>query len=353
MPPGDARVTTRAATWRRLPCPPVIFDPPTRTRRRWSRLIWPALIAAAVTLAVVVSSAGEETRTELEYLEQIQSQSSKLARSGDALRDVVSRLQRIDRTEFVTVIDGINDDLAEGLTLTDEQPPIVSLVSVHALYRETLETWSDGVSLFATAILTAADEPENTIVVDEVAAALSEIRAGDRSYARMVEAMARDDVPEPLSPMPSVTLMPADARILSLAAAYVDSARSENSALALRPGLRVSQLLAAPEWQENPDGLIVMPSTTEVTFSVVISNTGNIRSAAIPLVLEMIGGAEPVRLTNEVPELDPTQQVTVIFDPLAVEPGGIYQVSASLVVTGNDTSFEDNEISVEFTVNEQ
>ena len=332
----------------------MIFDPPTRTRRRvLTRLIWPLLIVIAVVLAVVVSAAGEETRVELDYLGRIQAQSSELAKSGDALRDVISRLQRIDRNEFVSVMDGISEDLTAGLSLTEEDPPIPSLVSVHALYRETLETWQTGVRTFGDAILAAADEPDNQAAVDAVAEGLAEIRAGDETYSRMVAAMSRDDIPEPLAPMPGVVLMPAEGRLLSLAASYVDSARSENSQLALRPGLRVSQLISEPEWQVNPENQAVMPATNSTIFSVVVSNVGNVASEVVPLVLELIGGPEPVRLTDEVGPLGPGQQVTVMFDPVDVEPGGIYEIRATLAVSGNDSSFEDNEIAVEFRVNEE
>lgn len=319
----------------------------------WSRLIWPLLIVAAVVLAVVVSAAGEETRIELDYLQSVQSQSADLARSGDAMREVVSRLQRIERTEFVTVLDGITDDLDAGLALTEQGAPIDSLVAVNALYREALETWKRGLIGFEAAVLTAADEPENLAVVDSVADSLAELRAADRAYARMVEAMGRDDVPEPLAPMPAVTLMPAEGRLLSLSVAYVDSARSENSSLALRPGLAVSQVTPEPEWQINPEGQAVMPATSSVVFSAVVSNVGNIASEPVPIVLELLGGPELVRLTDEVGPLQPDQQVTVVFEEIAVDPGGVYQVRAGLAVTGNDVSFEDNEIIVEFSVNEE
>lgn len=332
----------------------MIFDPPTRSRRRLLvRLIWPLLIVIAVILAVVVSAAGEETRVELDYLKSIQSQSADLARSGDALRDVISRLQRIDRTEFVTVVDGIRDDLAAGLALTEQDAPIPSLIGVHALYREALETWESGVAAFAAGVLVAADEPENPAAVDAVAEGLAEIRAGDRAYARMVDAMGREDVPEPLAPMPAVTLMPAEGRLLSLADSYVDSARSENSELGLRPGLAVSQVIADPEWQVNPDDQAVMPATTAATFSVVVSNVGNIRSETIPLVLELIGGPEPIRITDQLLPLEPGQQMTLVFEPITVEPGTVYEVRATLAATGNDSSFDDNEIAVEFRVNEE
>ena len=330
----------------------MIFDPPSRTRRRfWNRLIWPLLVIIAVVVALVVSSAGEDTRIELEYLESVQDQSADLARSGDALRDVVSRLQRIERNELVTVIDGIEEDLAAGLELTEPGPPLNSLIAVNALYREALETWRTGVTGYEAAILLAADEPDNLGAIDGVADALAEIRAGDHAYARMVTAMGREDVPEPLSPMPAVTLMPAEGRLLSLAAAYVDSARSENSSLALRPGLAVSQIVPEPDWEINPDGQPVLPATQSVVFSVVVSNVGNVDSDPAPVVLELIGGPEPIRITDEVGMLEPDQQVTIVFDALDVEPGGIYEIRASLAVTGNDVSFEDNEISVEFTVN--
>lgn len=317
----------------------------------WSRLIWPLLVVAAVVVALVVSSAGEETRVELDYLENVQGQSADLARSGDALRDVVSRLQRIERNELVTVIDGIEQDLTAGLELTDQGPPIDSLIAVNALYREALETWESGVTGFETAILASADEPSDLGAVDAVADALAEIRAGDHAYARMVAAMGRDDVPEPLSPMPAVTLMPAQGRLLGLAAAYVDSARSDNSGLALRPGLAISQIVPEPEWQVNPEGRAVLPATTTVVFSVVVSNVGNVDSDPAPLALELIGGPEPIRLSDEVDVLEPDQQTTIVFDGMGVEPGGLYEIRANLVVTGNDVSFEDNEISVEFSVN--
>lgn len=318
-----------------------------------TRLIWPLLIVVAVVLAVVVSAAGEETRVELDYLGRIHAQSSDLAKSGDALRDVISRLQRIDRNEFVSVIDGIVQDLDAGLALTEGDTPIPSLVSVHALYREALETWETGLGVFSEGILAAADDPENPTVVDTVAEGLAEIRAGDRAYARMVAAMGREDIPEPLAPMPAVTLMPSAGRLLSLADSYVDSARSQNSQLGLRPGLGVSQLLSEPEWQVNPENQAVMPATTSATFMVVVSNVGNIRSEVVPLVLELIGGPEPLRLTEDIGPLEPEQQVTVVFDPFEVQPGGIYEIRATLAVTGNDSSFVDNEISVEFRVNEE
>ena len=61
---------------------------------------------------------------------------------------------------------------------------------------------------------------------------------------------------------------------------------------------------------------------------------------------------EPIREQAEIAPLQPNQQVTTIFGPLEVEPGGIYQVAAVLVITGEDSNRDDNQIRVQFIVNE-
>lgn len=332
----------------------MIFDPPTRPRRKfWSRLIWALLLGAVIILALVVSAAGDETRTELDYLGQISDQATEIARSGDALRDVVSRLQRIERTEFETVIDGIQEDLDAGLALVAEEPSVRSLMPVQVLYTQALESWDRGVNGFSQAVLEAADDPESVVVVDNMADSLAELRAGDNAYEGMLEAMSGDDVPGPLSPMPEILMMPAEGSLVSLSVSYIDSARSENSELALRPGLRVSMITSDPEWQMNPEDQAVMPATESATFSVVVSNVGNVRSNAETLVFELLGGPESIRVDEEIDPLSPNQQVTVLFEDIPLEPGLLYRARAVLAITGGDASFEDNEIIVEFTVNEE
>lgn len=315
------------------------------------RLIWPLLIAAAVVLAVVVSAAGDDTRVEFEYLDELQTQAVELAKAGDAFREVVSRLQRIERSEFVTVINGIQEDLAVGFEFVAEEPPNESFIAIRSLYRLALTAWSNGIEGFETSVLLAADEPLNTVVVDSMAESLAQLRVGDELYADMVVEMSRDDIPQPLAPMPEVIMQPADAGLVTLSVSYVDSARSSNSGLALRPGLGLSQIVADPTWEVNPSDQAVLPATETVVFSVVVTNVGNVASATDDIVLTLVGGPETVRLQSEIAPLAPGQQTTVVFESLAVESGGLYEVTAALAISENDSNFEDNEIKVEFTVN--
>ncbi len=330
----------------------VIFDPPPR-RRAVTRLILPVLIAVAVIVALIVSASGEETRAEIGYLEEMQAQAFEISKGGDAPREVVSRLHTIDRTEFVTVIDDLRRDLTLAIEFVSEDPPTTSLLPVRAAYREALATWNAGVSGYASSVLTAADDPSNLVVVDSMADSLAELRAGDRLYRALVVEMARDDVPSPLAVMPSVVLMPAQGSLVSLSVAYVDSARSPNSGLALRPSLAISQVVTEPEWQVNPADRAVIPATESIVFFVVVTNSGNVANNPERLILTLTGGPEQVRSQVDVPSLQPNQQTTVVFEPLTVAPGGIYEVDVTLVVTGGDTKLDDNQIVVEFAVNEQ
>ena len=310
------------------------------------------VVGVVVVVSLIVSASGDETRVELEYLEEMQSQTVEISKGGDALRDVVSRLQRIDRTEFVTVIDGIREDLAVALAFVEEVPPTISLSPVRSMYRQALRTWDAGVEEYGLSVLAAADNPESLLVVDTMADALAEMRAGDTFYADLLVEMRRVDIPNPLTPMSAVVLMPAEGSLVSLSVSYIDSARSPNSGLALRPGLAVSMVVSDPDWQVNPNDQVVVPTTDSIVFSVVVTNVGNVASRAEPLVLTLTGGPEQIRERAEIAPLQPNQRVTIIFDPLEVEPGGIYQVAAVLVITGEDSNRDDNQIRVQFIVNE-
>ncbi len=310
------------------------------------------LVVVAVVGALVVSASGDQKRSELEYLEGIQTQAVAISKGGDALRDVVSRLQRIDRTEFVTVIEGLREDLVVGLAFVSGDPPTASLTPVRSLYRQALQAWDTGVRGYSTSVLAAADNPESTLVVDTMADSLGEIRVGDNVYLDLISEMNRDDVPGPLSSMPDVVLMPGEGSLVSLSVSYIDSARSPNSGLALRPGLAVSQIVADPAWQVDPSDQVVVPATESIVFSVVITNVGNVSNGSVPLVLTLTGGPDQIREQADVPALQPNQQVTIIYDSLEVEPGGVYEAAAVLAITGEDSNFDDNEIRVQFTVND-
>lgn len=330
----------------------MIFDPPAKSRRRvLGRLIWPLLVAVVVVVAVVVSASGEEKRTELDYLDEIRSQATDLARSGAALRDLMPRVREIDREEFVTVFEGVQADLDASVAFVATEPPIDSLIPVWALYRQTVQAWHDGVDLLTGAILRAADDPEDVAVVNDVADALGDIRIGDNLFQDLKVEFQRSEIPSPVSPVADVRLSPGEGGLVSLSASYVAAAQASTNGLGLRPGLQVTQVVSDPAWEINVDGQAVVPDTDTIVFSVVVTNVGNVASQPESLTMEMTAGEEPTASVAAVPVLLPDGQTTIIFEPVEVIPDTLYQVEMELVLTNPDSDLTDNTLVVQFTVN--
>ncbi len=314
------------------------------------RLVWPLLVVGVVVLGIVVTASGADTRAQIEYLTDLRDGAADISDGGAALSAITTRLSTVSRVEFTTAMDGIAADLTEAAALADADPPTAAVLPVRALYRQAVTAWEDGVAGLSSGLLHAADNPQDNTAVDEVVAALALLRAGDALWARLLEDMGRDDMPAPMSPFPEIVVSPATGPHLTVGLILVEAARSDQNTLGLRPGLRVSSLVADPEWQVDANDQAVVPLTEQVTFSVVMSNVGNIATEAEQLVLVLEGGAEPVQLVMTVDPLAPERQVTLVFDPIEVVPGLIYQVTASIVVDSPDVDLEDNVIVVQFRV---
>jgi len=315
------------------------------------RFVWPVLIVAAIVLAVVVTAAGEQTRAELGYLDEIRTQAIDLSRSGAALRDLMPKVRTIDRDEYTTVFDSIGANLDVGLAFVTDRPPTDTLVPIWVMYRQVLMTWQSGVDGLSTAILQAADNPEDVGAETDIADALAALRAGDNLYAEFQAEFDLEGVPDPVNPLVDVSLSPADADVLSLASSYAAAAQSSTSSLGLRPGLRVSQIVSDPAWQINVDGQPVVPNTSSIGFSTVITNTGNVASKPGSVELQLTDGVDTLMVQAEVPALQPSGQTTVVFDPMEVQADTLYEVSVTLVDVALDNDLDDNSLRIQFTVN--
>lgn len=319
-----------------------------------ARLLWPTLIGVAVVVAVTVSAAGEQTRTELAYLDEIRAQAADLARSGSIINEVMSRIAEINREEFTTAFDSVTADLDVALEFVAQEPPTESLVPVWALYRQSVESWSGGVNSLAMSILQAADNPEDDIVFNTTGDALAELRTGDHIYQDLQGELERDEIPRPVSPLIDVRMSPTDTALHTQSVSYVNAARRSTSGLGLRPGLRVSQVVTDPEWEVNVDREAVIPATETVGFSTVITNAGNVASEVESVQMNLVdadGGEELVAMVREVVPLQPNGQVTIQFPEVEVAPDIRYTIIIELQLSHPDADPNDNLLTVDFTVN--
>jgi hypothetical protein len=331
----------------------MLIDQPKTRRRTLGRFFWPLVISAAAVVAVVITSAGDDTRAELEYLGELHQSASDLSIGADTLRVVISRLSRIERSELETATNGLREDLETAQELVDRGPTSETLVGVNAAYRRAIEAWTVGVSGFFSGILTAADDPTNTVVADNIANALAELRAGDRLYSDVVRELEAEEVPDPVAPMPEILMLPAEGELFTLSLAYVEAARSPNSGIALRPGLRVASITSDPLWNVDPNDQAIVPATEQLNFSVVVNNAGNIPSEPEPIELTLAGESDPIILSEMIPALQPGQQTAIRFLEIPVTPGSLYEVAAALTDVTNDTDLEDNTLTVLFEVNDE
>lgn len=328
----------------------MVFDPPRPRRRPWRWLV-PLVLVIAALVALAASGEGTRTRDEIDYVNAMAEQIEEIALGGASLREVVPRISSIDRAEWEAVIGSLSSHLATAHQFAQAEPPTTELVAINALYRLALDAWVEGVEALGTGILAAADDPSDSGVVSRLAEAILRLRAGDALHADLLDELDRLGDPDPITPFRPVTLSPGEGVAVTLAVGYTLAARSADNNLALRPGLAVSQLVADPEWQINPDKQVVMPATEEAVFSVVISNLGNLVSVEEQVVLTLTGIDEPSTMTLPVEALAPGAQTTLVFDPLPITPGETYEVAAEIQVTDIDADFEDNVIRVVFLVN--
>jgi hypothetical protein len=301
-------------------------------------------------LGIVVTAAGVETRSQIDYLTRLQADATRVAQGGAALPGVTTRLSTISREEFITAMDIVVGDLETAVAFSDEEPPTAAVLPVRALYRQAVTAWHGGAGALAEAVLHAADNPNDNAAVDRLVAALAQLRVGDAVWAQLLAEMERADIPEPLSPLPDIVMSPASGPLLNVALVYTEAARADTNTLGLRPGLRVSQLVSEPAWQVDSNNQAVVPVTEEIAFSVVMSNVGNVDSEALELILRLEGGPEPVQAAMTVEPLAPGQQVTLVFEPFTVTPGATYLVTATIGTSAPDADLEDNTITLQFRV---
>lgn len=327
-----------------------MFDSPRRRRRR--RIIWPVLITAVAIVAVLVATAGGDARATISYVEEIRSSTLALSRAGSTLTDLVGDLAHVDRSEFESVVMGVEEALDGAAAVAAMEVPEQTLVGASMLFRLAVESWTQGIGEFSDAVLLAADEPTDPTAPDDLAAALVDVRSGDRVYSALLDELARDDVPAPVGEMPDVQLLPVDAPITVLVPAWVIAARVEGSGLALRPSIRIEQVRTSPEWVTSADESVVIPATDTIDLAVVVSNTGNIDSEPATVELTLADQvAEPVVVSEAVPAIAPGMSTSVIFTDLAVVPAQSYQIQLLLTPGGPDAFADDNRFSTAFTIN--
>lgn len=321
-----------------------------RPRSRGHRYVWPLAITLVVLAGLGLARINERAAESVEYMEGIRQSAEALVTPGASLVALGDRIGQVDRAEFLTVTEGVELALAGAALIVEESPTNPELLGAASLYRVAVDTWFDGVNLLSDGVVELADG--SPAGADRLYLGLQEIAAGDRLYQQLREELDRDDVPQPITPLPELVFLSAEIGPGALARLYLVAASGSNSLLALRADLAISSVMANPEWVANTSGELVVRETDLITIGVVVANNGNAPAPLQTLDVELVSPEGQEIRNAEIPELNPGAQTTVTIPDLAVVPGANYQLQVRLVLTITDADPSNNAQTFGFSINE-
>jgi hypothetical protein len=324
-----------------------------RTRRRRRRLVWPLVISLLAVAALLAANVGRRASGTVSYLEAIRAETVTLAQDAGLFVDALARLRSMGRDEFITVLDNLSHDLDRAAGVVATPPEAGAIVGVASLFRLTISAWTEGVEQFRTGVLDAADRPSTAPGADLVTTGLYRLEDGDRLYEALLEELARQEVPDPITPLPSIRFVQTNVPLPIAGSTFAAAAAAEDSLIRLRADLSIEQVSSDPEWVTNPDRTLVIVNTEVMAVEVVVANKGNGPSSPLVLSLDLSGDDGTV-LNDQatVPELRAGEQTVISFSDLAVRPGGLYRLEVRLQITDPDRDVENNARTVDFVINE-
>ena len=321
-----------------------------RPRSRRHRYVWPLIVTLVVLAGLGLARINERAAEAVEYMEGIRRSAEALVTPAASLVALGDRVGQVDRAEFLTVTEGVEQALVEAAATVEETPTNPQLAGGASLYRVTVDTWFEGVNLLSEGVVELADgSPAGG---DRLYLGLQQIAAGDRLYQQLQKELDRDDVPQPITPLPDLAFLSADIGPGALARLFTVAGSASNSLLALRADLAIGSVIADPEWVANTSGELVVRETDLITIGVVVANNGNAPAPLQSLDIELVSPEGQEIRNVEIPELNPGGQTTVTVPDLAVVPGVNYQLQVRLVLTITDADPSNNAQTFGFLINE-
>lgn len=305
-------------------------------------------------LAVAIGLSQVATPSSPLLAEDVRSRAIQVSRRAEVFRDLLARMGSVDRVELQTVTDEALTRISDARTFIAElEEPPAEFAGVLVIFDLALESWAAGTLGLTEHLLAAADGDHGPGLGEQVTDALLELRAGDRLYRELVEALATAEVTQPVSPLPEVRFLPEGYPVGPGGQTMLAQARAEGSPLSLDAALKVEQVTTVPEWVLDTGGTLVVDATDELVVRVVVTNAGNAVSDPTQLFVEIAGGDGSAQsATADVPDLQAGGKTTVTFDPLLVTPGRSYSLVVRLGLAVGEEETADNSRTLLFRVNE-
>jgi hypothetical protein len=289
------------------------------------------------------------------FFEELRSGTAAVAAQASLVGDMLGDVNSVDRIGLDTLAAGVGESIAELRAIAGQAPEEEpSLVGPMVILDEAMLAWEAGTTSLHDLMLQAADGEAAAFVEDEIAAALVDLRSGDRLYAAFVRVVADSDLPPPVAPFPQVSFIPDGYPITVGPGVIVDAATSPDSPLELRAQIAIDQVATVPELIVSTNNEQVVTVTESLTVRVVVRNDGNTGSEPIEVLLTLTAeDGTTVDQTRSVESVDAAAQTTVEFPDLVVVPGWLYELRIRLPIAEAEEESHDNLRTITFRVNEE
>jgi hypothetical protein len=323
----------------------------SRARQRRRRRLWWMLGIAAVLIGIaygVVQVQGESELTR-EYLDTAMEVAEGELAASDSLQTMITNLETLQRAAMIDTLDALESRLAQLTTALEGASPPEGLRRGHVFLQIATASWRNGMATARQGLIAVSDNPLDEAAQALLADGLVDLRVGDSAYRGFLSEMVGVDTTLQGGPFPAISFVP-DAQ-----AALFDP-REIARRLFVTPGLTTQTNLAVADLKLEPgpvgeaDGIPVVPAGSSLTAEVTVSNRGNTDAELITVVLDLVSdSAEPAQSRQVVNSLASGALTTLVFRDLPVEPGGRYEVIATIENADDDAS--DNVIRMLFSVN--
>ena len=307
---------------------------PVRRRqpRRWLLTILIGLIIVAIIVAAVRRRS--EAREVADYLAVAHDVATVEADTADELETIFATITDIERPEVMRRLGNLQAaSQAAAETLAGTAVPAAA-GETNGYLVAAVSSWNSALDLVDDAIILVLDEPAEAGGTDRLQESFDYLRIGDLAYERFLESAGNLDDAVPVGDLDVVAFVGGDR------AAVFDPPLVT---LRLNSVYKLGELhdvavtaLTDPEPLGERNNVPVVPHAEHFIVQAVVANKGNEPEQQVSVNLELIptGSDERgVTIKQTVAELQPGQARTLVFDTLALQPGGLYEL---VVTTGVD-----------------
>ncbi len=332
----------------------MIFTPPRRRRRYgW----WLIVIALAfIGLALLTGGLRTETRRLTEFFDESRTLAMESDLVADDFRQLIrTELQTVTRDDFDVLMDRLEGlMIANAAALAEVETPDTAFAAGELLSL-AFDSWSVGLGDFRTSVIAVTDNPAGTAPVDNLAAAIVQLRVGDLLYARFLDRAneLKSGLDVAIGEFPIVAFVTTEPALLNgdLLARTIRGSTD----MGVRRDVSILQVVfdPVPTGGEGAEGEIIFPATDRMQFSAVIGNQGNVDEKAVVITATFQSAEGAVLATEDASPIDlsPGENVSVLFGAQNVSPGDEYTLTFTLTVVEDDLNTDDNTWEAQLRVN--